>query len=122
MSPISTITTGKYRNGKNNAKAGCLTHIHKSNGKENFIFLPRNSLYFSVTFSQENCSMKESGAFAHTDTADIPEPLIDVHALSSINRRKAQQQYLTFKGIIGIQHIFNYGNHESIKRLSLFNL
>ena len=55
----------------------------------------------STTVSQENCPLVESLALSQPDqNTDIPESLLQAHALSSMDWRKAQRQDPTLKVII----------------------
>ena len=94
--------TIRYRSGKNNADADGLSRLPEDTGKQNIIF-PEilKALCMSTTVSQENCPLVESLALSQPETnTDIPESLLQAHALSSMDWRKAQRQDPTLKVII----------------------
>ena len=80
-----------FRSGKENADADGLSRMPEGNGKQNIIFPELvKSLCLSTTVSQENCLLVESSAFAQSDkdAENVPESLLHVHALSSMDWRK----------------------------------
>lgn len=95
--------TIKYRSGKKNADADGLSRCLEDRQKENIIFpAVLKALCQSSTVAAEDCPFVESLALTKpiSDPVDVPEQLLQEHALSSKDWRKAQRQDPTLKYII----------------------
>ena len=95
--------TIKYRSGKHNADADGLSRSVEDNQQESVIF-PEvlKAICQSVSVEHENCPFVESLVLAQpsNETDDIPEQLLEAHALSSKDWRKAQREDATLRVII----------------------